>query len=63
MNELFFGTHKARSTKPEEMNDIERKHTPVMELKELDQDLYEVKVEVGKWLQHPMEQGHFIESG
>lgn len=43
--------------------DLEKKHTPVIEAPDdvQKEELFEVKVEVGKLLAHPNEPGHFIE--
>jgi superoxide reductase len=61
VNELFFGVNRPRSNKPEDMSDLEKRHVPVIEIKSLDDGLYEVTVETGEWLAHSMEQAHFIE--
>lgn len=47
----------------ENMNDLEKKHLPVIDApdKVKKDDTFEVKVEVGKLLEHPNEPGHFIE--
>jgi len=43
--------------------DLEKKHTPVVDAPEnaKKDELFEIKVEVGKLLAHPNEPGHFIE--
>ena len=48
--------------KPEDMDVLEKKHTPVVEVEQLDGNTYEVTVKVGEYTDHPNENGHFIES-
>jgi len=59
--DLFCGINKAKSQ--EEMSDLEKKHTPVIEApkKIVPGETFEVVVEVGKLLKHPNEHGHFIQ--
>lgn len=61
--DLFCGLNKAKSGNVEEMSDLEKKHTPVIEapVKIKKGDPVEVSIEVGKYLAHPNENGHFIE--
>ena len=61
--DLFCGLNKAKSNKIEEMTDLEKKHTPIIEAPEKVKkgEPFEVSVEVGKLLTHPNENGHFIE--
>ncbi len=61
MNELFFGINHTRSENPAEMTDLERKHVPVIALEKVEDEVFGITAEVGKWLAHPMEQTHFIE--
>ena len=60
-SDLFCGVNK-----PADMNnmtDLEKKHCPVITAPESVNkgDCFEVVVEVGKYLTHPNEPGHFIE--
>ena len=59
--ELFDGVNKAKD--PDNMTDLEKKHTPVITApdKVKAEECFEVTVEVGKLLAHPNETGHFIE--
>ena len=61
--DLFCGLNKAKSVKVDEMTDLEKKHTPVIEApaKVKKGESFEVSVEVGKWLAHPNENAHFIQ--
>jgi superoxide reductase len=61
--DLFCGLNKAKSADVAEMTDLEKKHTPIIEApaKVKKGVPFEVSVEVGKWLAHPNENGHFIE--
>lgn len=60
--DLFCGINRAKSMKPEEMNDLEKKHTPLIEVsgKPEKGKPFEVTVTVGKLLKHPNEHGHYI---
>lgn len=60
---LFWRLNKSKSKDPDEMNVLEQKHTPVLTAPdEVEQDeRFEVKVEVGKYHDHPNEHGHFIQ--
>ena len=61
--DLFCGLNKPKSADIQDMTDLEKKHTPVIEapVKVKKGEPFEVSVEVGKWLAHPNENGHFIE--
>lgn len=61
--DLFCGLNKAKSYNIEEMTDLEKKHTPIIEAPAIVKkgEPFEVSVEVGKLLAHPNENGHFIE--
>lgn len=61
--DLFCGINKAKSKSPEEMTDLEKKHTPVIQApaKVKKGEPFEVGIEVGKYLAHPNENAHFIE--
>ena len=59
--DLFCGINKAASN--EEMTDLEKKHTPIIEAPAsvAGGELFDVTIEVGKLLKHPNEAGHFIQ--
>lgn len=59
-DDLFCGVNMAKD--PENMTDLEKKHTPVISAPEKVKkgECFEVKVEVGKLLAHPNEPGHFV---
>jgi len=59
--DLFCGVNFADKD-PEEMDALERKHTPVIEVEELGDGEYRVTVKVGEYKEHPNEHNHFIES-
>ena len=61
--DLFCGLNKAKSNNIEEMTDLEKKHTPIIEAPAIvkKREPFEVSVEVGKLLAHPNENGHFVE--
>jgi len=61
--DLFCGINRPKSSKPEEMSDLEKKHTPVIEIsgKPEKGEPFEVTVKVGEHLKHPNEHGHFIQ--
>ena len=50
--DLFCGINSSSTPNPEEMNDLEKKHTPVIELSgsPKEGETFEVSVEVGKYL-------------
>ncbi|MFH0860265.1 MAG: class II SORL domain-containing protein [Candidatus Altiarchaeota archaeon] len=58
--DLFCGVNKANSSRVEDMSDLEKKHTPVIDVKK-EGDALTVTVKVGKLLKHPNEHGHFIQ--
>lgn len=62
-NDLFSGTNRADSRDPEEMSALERKHMPVITAPDEVKtgEPFEVKVEAGKYKEHPNEHGHFIQ--
>ena len=62
-DDLFCGINKAKSENVEEMADLEKKHTPVIEApsKVKKGEPFEVYVEVGKYMKHPNENAHYIE--
>lgn len=61
--DLFCGINHAKSANPEEMSDLEKKHTPVIEVSGAPQEgePFEVTVKVGEYLKHPNEHSHFIQ--
>ena len=60
-DDLFCGINKPGNI--DQMSDLEKKHTPVIEapgsVKKA--EIFNVTVEVGKYLKHPNEVGHHIE--
>lgn len=62
-DDIFCGINKAKSGSIEEMSDLEKKHTPVIEAPPSVKkgEPFEVQVEVGKHMKHPNENAHFIE--
>lgn len=62
-DDLFSGTNRADSRDPEEMSVLEKKHVPVITApdKVRKDEPFEVKVEAGKYKEHPNEHGHFIQ--
>ena len=61
--DLFCGLNKAKSKNIEDMTDLEKKHTPVINAppKVKKGEPFEVSIEVGKLLVHPNENSHFVE--
>lgn len=62
--DLFCGINRAKSLNPEGMNDLEKKHTPVIEVSSGEikgGEAFGVTVKVGEYLAHPNEHGHFIQ--
>ncbi|MFQ6093097.1 MAG: desulfoferrodoxin family protein [bacterium] len=59
--DLFCGVNKAKD--PGAMTDLEKKPTPVIEAPKTvrKNECFIVNIEVGKLLQHPNENGHFIQ--
>ena len=59
-NDLFCGINSAQS---DEMSDLEKKHTPVIDVSGTvkKEEAFEVTVEVGQLLAHPNENAHYIE--
>ncbi len=62
-DDIFCGINAAKSGDVEEMSDLEKKHTPVIEApaKVKKGEAFQVQVEVGKYMNHPNENAHFIE--
>lgn len=62
-NSLFWGINTPESTDPEEMDVLERKHVPVITAPDTVKkgEPFEVKVEVGKYHDHPNQHQHFIQ--
>lgn len=60
---LFWGINKPDTKDPEEMNVLEQKHVPVLSAPDTVKkgEIVEVKVEVGKYHDHPNEHQHFIQ--
>lgn len=58
--DLFCGINTAKSGNPDEMSDLEKKHTPVIESSGTGDQL-DVSVKCGHLLAHPNEHGHFIQ--
>ncbi len=59
--DLFCGLNYADKD-PDEMDVLEKKHTPVIDVESLGEDRYQVTVKVGEYKEHPNEHNHFIES-
>lgn len=61
--DLFCGLNKAKSDNIEEMTDLEKKHTPIIDApkKVKKGEPFEVNIEVGRLMAHPNENAHFIE--
>lgn len=59
---LFCGVNAADTDDPAAMSDLEKKHVPVISAPDSVQagECFEVVVEVGKHLEHPIERGHYI---
>ena len=62
-DDIFCGINRAKSADAGEMEDLEKKHTPVIEAPaEVKKgEPFDVYVEVGKHMKHPNENAHFIE--
>jgi len=62
-DDIFCGINKPKSANADEMSDLEKKHTPVIEAPDKVEkgEPFEVYVEVGKYMKHPNENAHFIE--
>ena len=62
-DDLFCGINKPKSARVEEMTDLDKKHTPVIDApsKVKKGEPFEVFVEVGRHMKHPNENAHFIE--
>ncbi|AKG91032.1 desulfoferrodoxin ferrous iron-binding domain [Geoglobus ahangari] len=61
-NDLFCGVNRPKSLNPDEMSDLEKKHTPVISAPERVKagEVFEVKVETGVFMAHPNEYGHYF---
>jgi len=61
--DLFCGINRAKSSNPNDMSDLEKKHTPVIEVsgKPKEGEPFEVTVKVGSYMKHPNEHVHFIQ--
>lgn len=61
--DMFCGVNKSKTEDPKDMDSLEKKHTPVITAPEKVKkgEAFEVKVEVGKYKDHPNEHGHFIQ--
>ncbi|MCZ2845381.1 MAG: class II SORL domain-containing protein [Candidatus Bathyarchaeota archaeon] len=61
--DLFCGINRAKISDPNNMNDLEKKHTPVIEIVGAikEGEALQVTVEVGKYMNHPNQHGHFIQ--
>lgn len=62
-DDIFCGINKTKSENVDDMSDLEKKHTPVIEAPEKVKkgEPFEVYVEVGRHMKHPNENAHFIE--
>lgn len=62
-DDIFCGINKAKSESMNEMSDLEKKHTPVIQApsKVKKGEPFEVLIEVGKYMKHPSENAHYIE--
>ena len=62
-DDLFCGVNRPKSLNPDEMSDLEKKHTPVITAPDSVKmgESFEVKVELGRYLAHPNEYGHFFQ--
>jgi superoxide reductase len=59
--DLFCGVNVVKDTS--RMTDLEKKHVPVITAPKMVKkgDCFEVEIEVGKYMSHPNEPGHYIE--
>ena len=62
-DDIFCGINKPAKTQVEDMTDLEKKHTPVIEAAAQVKkgEPFDVVVQVGKHMSHPNENAHFIE--
>ena len=62
-DDLFCGINRTKAAGIDEMPDLDKKHTPVVQApaKVKKGEPFEVTIEVGKLLKHPNENAHFIE--
>ena len=62
-DDILCGINKAKSERMDEMSDLEKKHTPVIQApsKVKKEEPFEVLIEVGKYMKHPNENAHYIE--
>ncbi len=59
-DDLFCGVNYADKD-PEDMDTLEKKHTPFLEVQRTEDGSYEVTVKVGVYKEHPNEHNHFIQ--
>jgi superoxide reductase len=61
--DLFCGINMASSKNSSDMNDLEKKHTPVIDAPAAVKkgEMFDVTVEAGHYMAHPNENAHFIE--
>lgn len=64
-DDLFCGYNSSEGKDPENMDALEKKHTPVItveeECSECDNEHMKVTVELGKYKDHPNDHDHFIQ--
>jgi superoxide reductase len=62
-DDIFCGINRPEQVQVEEMTDLEKKHTPVIEAPSQVKkgEAFEVFIQVGKHMPHPNENAHFIE--
>ncbi len=61
--DLFCGVNSAGDKKPDDMDDLEKKHTPVIGVSGTPEagEEFEVTVKVGEYMEHPNDHNHFIQ--
>lgn len=61
-NDLFCGVNRPKTLNPDEMSDLEKKHTPVISAPDRVKagEFFEVRVETGVFMAHPNEYGHYF---
>ncbi len=61
--DLFCGVNRSENREPEKMDALEKKHTPVIDAPDSVSkgEKFKVKVEVGRYKEHPNEHDHFIQ--
>jgi len=62
-DDILCGLNKAKSENVDQMTDLEKKHTPVVEapVKVKKGEPFEVSIKVGAYMPHPNENAHYIE--